>query len=274
MRVGIVGLGRIGIGVARLVLEGGHDVVGYDVVQVDPAALPPGLRLATSPADAAEGADCVLIAVYDETQVHDVVTGADGVLRAPRPAPILVVLSTVGIDVIRSVDESARQVGSQVVDCGVCGGRALYEGGRLAISVGGESAAVERVRPVLEAFGHPMAYLGPLGSGMTAKLARNLTYYATAVIDWEAARLASGAGLDVEAFVQWVKDAELWAAGRMGYVSPADHDGSLDPGLRLARYAHKDLQAALTLAAELALRLPAAEVADAAFGELESELTT
>jgi 3-hydroxyisobutyrate dehydrogenase len=274
MQVGMVGLGRIGIGVAKLILEQGHEVLGYDVAQLDPATLPPEIRMVTSPREASEGADCVLIAVYDEPQVREVVTGSEGVLSSRRPAPIIVVLSTISINAIREIDATARGFGAQVVDCGVCGGRALYEGGRLAISVGGDSAAVEQVRPVLEAFGRPMAHMGGLGTGMTAKLARNLTYYATAFVDWEAVRLASEAGLDVQAFAQWVREAELWAAGRMGYVSQPDRGGSLDPGLRLARYAHKDLQAALALAADLNVTLPGAAAADAAFSELESELAS
>jgi 3-hydroxyisobutyrate dehydrogenase-like beta-hydroxyacid dehydrogenase len=254
--------------VSRLALDAGHDVVGYDVAELAPEALPVGLALAASPAAAAQGSDCVLIAVYNDEQVLGVVTGADGLLAATDPAPAAVILSTVTLETIRQAQAASIRHGVHVLDCGVSGGPALAAGSKLAIAVGGDGRVIERVRAVLDAFGDPVVVMGGLGSGMAAKLARNLLHYCSALVDWEAARLASDAGVDIESFARFIKSAETKGVGRMGYVTPATRHGVLSPPLRLARYGHKDLQAALALGQELNVELPTAVLADGTFTDL------
>jgi 3-hydroxyisobutyrate dehydrogenase-like beta-hydroxyacid dehydrogenase len=87
--------------------------------------------------------------------------------------------------------------------------------------------------------------------------------------DWEATQLADRAGLDIEQFIEFAKQADRLGSGRMGTVSPM-LAGTLQPGQRLARFAHKDLQAALDLAADVELSLPAAALANGFFAGLLS----
>jgi 3-hydroxyisobutyrate dehydrogenase len=265
MRIAVIGIGRIGLGVARLARGAGHSVIGYDVHDFAPGELPTGLELADSPAAAANHADCVLIAVFNDVQLAEVMGGPGGITSAESPAPVVAILSTVAPEAIRQAHDTGRAVGIAVLDCGVSGGTALAHGEKLALAVGGDFSAFALVERALDAFGDPVVYMGPLGSGMAAKLARNVIHFCTAFVDWEASRLAVEAGVDLASFVQFVKGSETKVQGHMAYVDTDAGDGDLSPSPRLARFASKDLEAALELAEELNLTLPVASLAHERF---------
>ncbi|MCW2497214.1 NAD(P)-dependent oxidoreductase [Jatrophihabitans sp.] len=265
MRIAVIGLGQIGMGVCRLALQGGHEVHGYDVATPESATLPAGLVLADSPAAAARDSDCVLLAVFDGAQALEVLRA---ILADAAGSQVVAVLSTVTLETMREADRLVSGTGVRVLDCGVSAGTAFQEGAKLALAVGGEQAACERVRPVLESFGDPVVYMGGLGSGMAAKLARNLMHYCSGLADWESASLAARAGVDVNSFVEFIKAAELKGKGHMRYVRATADGGLEDDGLPPNSYARKDLRAALDLATELELDLPAATLAAGIFDGL------
>jgi 3-hydroxyisobutyrate dehydrogenase len=268
MHIAVIGLGSIGAGVSRLALTGGHEVTGYDVRDFAEGELPAGLNLAKSPAEAVEGADFALVAVFDDAQLDSVLSGPGGITSASHPAPVLAILSTVSTESVRHAHTVGASIGVEVLDCGVSGGSSLSRGERLALAIGGDPAACEQVRAGFESFGDPAVYMGPLGSGMAAKLARNLIHYSSAWADSEGARLATGAGVELASFVEFVKGAERKVTGRMGNVAadPATGQVATSPGL--ARYATKDLGAALELAEELNISLPNAELVRSNFQAL------
>jgi 3-hydroxyisobutyrate dehydrogenase-like beta-hydroxyacid dehydrogenase len=267
MQIGIIGLGRIGLGVARLALSAGHQVAAHDIRPLPDAELPPGLKLRESAAAVADASDATMIAVYDDAQVMAALTGEQGVLGVPRPGHVVTVLSTVEVNTVHQAGALAGSMGAALLDCGVSAGVAFSHGAKLAVAIGGDQPAVERIRPALESFGDPVVYMGELGSGMTAKLARNLLHYCSGLVDREAALLAARAGVDVGSFIAFVRGAELKGGGHMRYVTPAPDGGIAEPGLPPARYAVKDLHAALALGRELRLTLPAATLAEEIFRE-------
>lgn len=260
--VGVVGLGKIGNGAAFLAVQAGYRVRGYDPREEarEEFARFGGIPV-QSPAEAAEDASCVLVAVYDDQQVRDVFESAQGVLAAPHPPSAAVVLSTVTVETVRREHDLARAQGIALLDCGVSGGKLLRARQRMAASVGGSETAFAAVRPVLETFGDPVVYMGAVGSGMMAKIARNMLHFSSVLADFESLQLAGAAGLDPDAFREFVMAADAYSGGRMGYGS----DGDISRSPSFLGYGVKDLAVAMELAEQVGADVPAAAAAAAAY---------
>ena len=266
LRVGVVGLGlQIGSGVARALHNGGFHPLGYDQNPARLAACAAFLTAAGSTRELANAVDVLFVAVFDDSQVREVLEGAQGVFSAARPPRVVVVLSTVTLATVRWAAEAAAAHGVAILDCGVAGGRGL-DNGKIVAMVGGNEQEFDFARPALETFGSPLAYMGRLGSGMRTKLARNLIHYCSIAAAWEGVRLvlAGDSGIDLAKFVEIVR-----ARDRIGTAidSIAERKGSPVEFLhapidkRFAAFAHKDLAAALELADELGLDLGEAKIA-------------
>src|ERR1700722_3354371 len=154
-KVGVIGLGDIGRGVAANFDHAGFELSVCDVRAEAMAPFEGRARIFTTPAGLASFCEVVVIAVVNDAQLESVVAGPDGVLagtNAGSDPPQILVLSTVGIDTVRRMAEKARAAGSELVDCGVSGGPVAAAEGKLVAMVGGTDEAVERIRPVVEAF--------------------------------------------------------------------------------------------------------------------------
>jgi 3-hydroxyisobutyrate dehydrogenase len=259
-QVGVVGLGGIGRGVAGGLVNAGHPVLVFDVSDDALRTRPQGTDPVASLPQLAAAVDVVFVAVWDDAQVRDVVTGADGLLAGERAPSAVVVLSTTTPATIRAVAGVAAERGVAVLDCGVAGGvRALAEQ-QIVAMVGGEDGPFERVRGLIGAFADPVVHVGDPGTGMAMKLARNLITYAERVVLWEAADLALGAGVGERPFLDVVRATDRWNAHTVlldaGFMPPTASGGDPDFAARSASYAHKDLDAALRLADALELELP------------------
>ena len=252
MKVAVIGLGRIGSGVSYLLAAAGHEVRGTDP---SPEALE-GFdgTVARTPAEAVDGADCALIAVFDDAQAHAVL---DDLVNASSPAPVAVVLSTVTVETVQRAYEQAAAHGVSLLDCGVSGGKEIRARRKMAASVGGDREAFTAVRPVLEAYADPVLYMGPSGTGMMAKIARNMLHFSSVLADFESLMVANAAGLDADAFRDFVLAADRNSGGRMGYGDRGDIAN--DAGF--LHYGVKDLAAATDLAARLNVPVPEASAA-------------
>jgi 3-hydroxyisobutyrate dehydrogenase-like beta-hydroxyacid dehydrogenase len=263
--VAIVGLGMIGGGAARALASKGFVVRGHDVRPEAVEALQGVVEGTDSPAAAGDGLEVALVAVMDDAQVRDVLTGAGGLLAAPAPPRVVVILSTVTLDTVRWAAEKGRAHGVAVLDCGVSGGPQALAQASITAMLGGDEAGVAIARPVLEGFADPVVHCGPLGNGMRTKLARNLVTYAQWMVAWEAARLAVAAGVARETFLECVAASDRWMAPPTYFAAKGAGlgDGAApDPAVALsATYADKDLRAALALAEELGGDAPAAALA-------------
>ena len=166
---------------------------------------------------------------------------------------------------LASWQDGLARLGVSVLDCGVSAGAAT---GRrdMVTMIGGDPDAVEMIRPYLASFSSATFHMGPVGSGMHAKIARNMYHYATRIAAWEGVRLAAAAGLDPRVFVDLVKTCarasgpfDLFDRG-IGWPTPSTVDE--ETRLRAASYAHKDLELSFALGDELGIDLPAARLAD------------
>jgi 3-hydroxyisobutyrate dehydrogenase-like beta-hydroxyacid dehydrogenase len=270
--VGVVGIGSIGAGVTKALLRGGYEVVGFDVRAGAVEAA--GARAAASLTELAEAADLVLVAVYDDEQVRDVLSGSDSLLGSSSRPRAIFILSTVTLDTIRWAAGEGAAHGVAVLDCGVSGGRTLRDHGRIAVMIGGDEATVEWARPALETFGVPTVHMGLLGTGMSAKIARNMITYGGWFVAVEAARIAEAGGVDVEKLIQICEAADESTGGPIGILrrgirpgAPRDDEDRVDRE-RLMGFVHKDLGAAFELGAELGVESSGARVVEREFPKL------
>lgn len=270
---GVIGLGDIGRGVAGTLAQAGVELTVCDVRPEATEPFEPDARVVASAAEVAAHCDVVLVAVVDDAQVRTVVTGPTGLLATGRGGTAVVVLSTVSTETVHDVAAQAAGRGVSVVDCGVSGGPGAAASGQLVCMVGGPADAVERVRPVLDVLGSRVLHMGPLGAGLSAKLARNLVQYGSWLAAYEAQVLAEAAGIPLLLLAEAIRESDRLIGGASTLmfretVRPLRADVPADAGLigPMAagyRLAHKDLGAAIALAGTLGVDVPLARLTEA-----------
>jgi 3-hydroxyisobutyrate dehydrogenase len=258
-KAGVIGLGIIGGGVAVCLARSGHLAAVYDVrpdVVKDLAGVPP---VVASPAELAKQVDVVLIAVVNARQTIEVLAGPHGVLASARPGLNVVLLCTVSLKDLRAIRALTDAAGIGLVDSGVTGGPKAKENGLICL-VGGDSAVIDEVRPVLDGFARSVAHMGGPGAGMAAKIARNVVVYGCLRAGYEAAVLCRGAGVSVHDLAKVIEQSSDAVGGPMMLMGrPADPLADESEG-KLREYVRglmvKDLEAAQDLAAALGIGLP------------------
>jgi 2-hydroxy-3-oxopropionate reductase len=196
--VGVIGLGAMGRPMAeRLAASGLPPVVVRDLGDPALAALAAGgARRAASFAELASEVDVVVLALPDGSAVESVTLGRDGISAGARPG--LVVLDTSTIEPGRSRRVAAELARGDVsyLDAPVSGGTTAATAGTLSVMVGGDEAALERARPVLDAIADRVIHLGPVGAGQIAKACNQVIVLGTIELVGEALTLAEESGID------------------------------------------------------------------------------
>jgi 3-hydroxyisobutyrate dehydrogenase-like beta-hydroxyacid dehydrogenase len=192
-----VGLGAMGSRLALRLLEAGHTVAGYNRTPDKARALErAGLKVAATPREAAEGATAVFSMVTDDAALRAVALGADGVLAGLGRGAVFVEMSTVSPAVIRELGEAVTRRGAMILDAPVSGSTISVERGEASIVVGGDGAALERVKPYLAVMGPGgLTHVGALGIAKTMKIATNLGLAVQILAFSEAVLLAEKAGV-------------------------------------------------------------------------------
>jgi 3-hydroxyisobutyrate dehydrogenase len=260
LRAGIIGLGAIGGGVAVSMARRGRIPSVYDVRPEAADGLNGVPAVKNSPADVARDSDVVLIAVLNAAQARDVLSGPGGILTTPKPGLIVVLLSTVSLAAVSELDELCSAAGAALLDCGVTRGDKAAEHGIVAM-IGGPDDAVTKAIPVLEDFARAVVHCGPLGAGMTVKIARNLiTYGVWAVVD-EAANLAQANNVSLQTLLELLRVADDDGGPqtlRLLEVRAAEITIPADYAEQVEALAAKDLDAAIDLGETLQVPTPLA----------------
>ncbi|MGW1882606.1 NAD(P)-dependent oxidoreductase [Streptomyces sp. NPDC001970] len=255
--VAVLGLGRMGTGLATRLLDQGIQVRVWNRTseRAEPLAKA-GAVAAAHPADAVEGTRAAICTVADGEALGTVLRGPDGVLARGAYPGTLICASTVAPEEVVSI---AGEVPS-VLDVGMLGNREHARDGELRLFVGGEKRAFTVARPLLEMLGKEVVHLGALGSGMRMKLLLNLLMGIEVQALAEATELASATGLDRQLVLRTIAGSGF-ASPVMAFKSrrlAADRFDEPDFRLRLMA---KDLMLATKQAAEAGLRLPLAAAA-------------
>lgn len=193
----------MGSRIARRLLAAGHEVHGWNRTGAKAEELAmSGLVLESSAADVARAADVVFSMVTDTAAVEAVVEGEDGLLAGVRPGGILVEMSTIDPAVSTRLAERFRAREGFMLDAPVSGSIATLEAGQLAIMVGGDEDAYERVRPLLLDIGPKVMRIGTNGQALLVKLAVNNTLVAEMVAFCENVAMAEKGGVEREVAVE------------------------------------------------------------------------
>ncbi|MCA1241506.1 NAD(P)-dependent oxidoreductase [Stappia stellulata] len=197
--VGMVGLGRMGMGIARSLCRAGFDVHGVDA---NPARTEAGRRagvtICARPAELARSCDLIVIMVGFEADVEAVLFGDGDLIPAASNGLIIAIASTVPPTAIKRLGERLAGTGVALVDAPVFRGEAAAADGTLLMFVGGPDAAVAACRPAFESFCSDIVHVGPLGAGQVAKMVSNMILWACLTATVEGLDLAEAMGVDRE----------------------------------------------------------------------------
>ncbi len=198
-RVGFIGLGLMGKPMAKNLLAKGFSLTVHSRSRgpVDELANA-GAEAVNTPAEVAQKADVIITMVPDSPDVEKVLEGPNGVFSALKRGSLLIDNSTIRPAVAQRLAQRAKELGADMIDAPVSGGEIGAINASLSIMVGGEAAAVDRARPVLEAMGNPerIIHIGPSGSGQLCKVCNQMVIGGTLAAVSEAFALARKAGVD------------------------------------------------------------------------------
>ncbi len=278
-RIGFLGLGNMGGPMAANLIKAGHDVAGFDPV---PAArerlVAAGGRAAGSIAEAVRDAEVVLSMLPEGRQVRAAYLEAGGVLEMAAAGTLLIDCSTIDVETARAVAAAAAARGLAMLDAPVSGGVGGATAGTLTFMVGGETAAFERARPILEAMGKAVIHAGPSGNGQAAKICNNMMLGIQMISVCEAMALAEKLGLSHQTLfeISSKSSGQCWSLTSYcpvpGPVPASPANRGYAPGFTVAMM-RKDLKLAQEAAQAVGARTPLGAEAYQLYNLFASEAT-
>lgn len=258
-RVGIIGLGMMGGGIAMNLIAAGLDCSVHDIRSEMRDSQPAfGGVWCDSPREVAERSDVVLIVVVTAEQVESVLFGPSGLCDAEREGLVAGVCSTIDLDDLRRIDSRARAHGIAVLDVGLSGGPEAAVSGSLVTTIGGPIEAFRTSRTALSAISGRAIHAGPSGSGMKLKLLKNALSFSVMSAVHECAALGERLGFDNEMLRVISLETNLldhffwYTMSRPSASARDDIDADeLASASHFAAIAAKDLDAAINLAVEV-----------------------
>ncbi len=212
-RVGFIGLGIMGRGMAHNLLKAGFELAVWNrtASRMDDLVAA-GARATRDPADLAAQCDLIIICVSDTPDVEAVIAGQDppGVLQGVRAGSLVIDMSTISPHATRALAARLAEHGAHLLDAPVSGGSEGAAKGTLSIMIGGDAAQVERARPVFQAMGKTITHVGGQGDGQMVKLVNQILVVGNALAMSEALLFAQAGGLDLR------KTLEAVAPGAAG----------------------------------------------------------
>jgi 3-hydroxyisobutyrate dehydrogenase len=269
-KIAFVGLGRMGAGMAARLLATGHSVSVYNrtAAKAEPLVRA-GARLATSPREAASGAEAIVSMTADDAASRAVWLGADGILAGDlAPGAFAIECSTLSHDWVLELSAAARQRGLRYVDAPVTGLPSAAAAGELTLLVGAAEADLQACRPLLEAVSQRLIHFGAVGTGTAYKLIVNLLGAVQIASAAESMAIAERAGLDLAVVADAIASGQAASpqvVRNTQRIVEGNHDRDVvfTPALRL-----KDVRYALELARKLGIGSPFGALAGGLFGQL------
>jgi putative dehydrogenase len=227
MRVAVIGLGKMGLPIARNLLERGFAVSGYRRSPGSELAAAGGTVAATA-AEAAAGADVILSILPDASDVEEVVTGPGGTLSVLTPGIVHIEMSTIPVSRKLALRDAVRAAGGDLLDCPISGSPPMVAPRLATTFVSGDRDTAESVRPVLDAISGPWVYTGEFGTGASMKYVANMLLASHMVAAAEAILLARHLGLDLE-LVQQTLDNSIASSAIWRQRGPVMHTRQWTP---------------------------------------------
>lgn len=201
-KIGFIGLGEMGLPMARNLLKAGHSVAAYDLrLEAVNEVVKSGGTMCQSVKEIGELCDLVVVMVRTTEQVEGVMLEKHGLLESCKKGACIVIMSTIDPLTVKKIASAAKERSIDVMDAPVSGGRQGAEAGSLSVMVGGDKVTYEKLVPILKTLGKKVIYLGSNGMGEVAKIVNNLLLLINMNAAYEAIELASKAGLPTEALL-------------------------------------------------------------------------
>jgi 3-hydroxyisobutyrate dehydrogenase len=252
MRVGFIGLGTMGASMALNVRRAGYEIVVNDIrAEASEPHLQAGALWVESARQVAEAADVVFTSLPGPREVEQVALAEDGLLSGMRRGTTWFDLSTNSPTVVRRLHERFGTKGVAMLDSPVSGGPAGAKSRKLALWVSGDKAAFDRHKPVLDAIGDQVMYVGPIGAGTVAKLVHNTAGYAILAALAEVFTLGVKAGVEPLSLWQAVRQGAFGRTRTFDRLAEQFLPRQFDPPAFTLKLAHKDITLATELGREL-----------------------
>lgn len=265
MKVGFIGLGRMGRGMALNLRRKGFRLVVYDInARAVEDLVSAGAQAGKDIADASRDADVVITMLPNSAIVLDAVAGPSGVLAHARPGAIVMDMSTVAPEVTDELSAAATARGMSFVDAPVGRLASHADKGESLFMVGGSEADFERVKPLLDAMGTTIHHCGPTGAGTRTKLVNNYLAIVSCHLNAEALTLSQKFGLDLEKTLDVIHGTTATNGQlKIAWASKV-LKGDIEPGFTID-LAHKDLTLIIEAANSVKVPVPAAAAAREAY---------
>jgi 3-hydroxyisobutyrate dehydrogenase-like beta-hydroxyacid dehydrogenase len=256
-RVGWLGLGSMGGLIVERLLNAGRQVTGWNrTVQKGEALVAKGMRWGDSPREVAQGSDVLFSMLTDAAAVEAVAGGPDGLIAGLRPGAVYADLSTISPDASRALAERVAEAGATMLDAPVSGSPATLAQGQLAIMIGGDEDAFQRIKPILLDIGPKVTRLGGNGMALQTKIAINLALVVQVTAFCEGVALAEQGGVEREAAVQAMLQSVV-SSPVLNYRGPFILEGRMpEEALADVTLQQKDMLLALELGRKLGSPLP------------------
>ena len=260
MRIAFIGTGNIGNPMARHVLEAGHQLTVHDLNRESTINLEEmGATFAPTPQAAAAGSAVIFTSLPGPREVEAVALGPQSIIEGAQAGAVYVDLSTSSPSLARRIYDEYKARGVHALDAPVSGGVPGAEAATLAVMVGGDRDAFEKVSPVLRAIGDKLIYCGPPGSGMVCKICNNLVTMSLAAFLPEVLTLGVEAGVDLKTVARAITSGSGNNWVLEGKFPTTLFRGNFDPGFTL-NLAAKDMHLATELGRELGLPMEASNL--------------
>ncbi|MBO0748873.1 MAG: NAD(P)-dependent oxidoreductase [Porphyrobacter sp.] len=276
LRIAFLGLGVMGGPMAGHLARAGHTVTAYNRTSSRAEAWLAKYRgegfdvaIAATPAEAAAGKDVVVTCVGNDDDLAQVMLGEAGALAAMGEGALYIDHTTVSPALARRIAEAAGERGIDALDAPVSGGQAGAENGKLAIMCGGSTAAMDRARPVMQAYGARIVHVGEAGAGQATKAVNQICIAGTLAGLSEAVRFAQAAGLDMAKVLEAISGgaAQSWQMeNRWGTMAA----GEFDFGFAID-WMRKDLAIALGEGRTRGLSLPVTALVDQFYAQVQAQ---
>jgi 3-hydroxyisobutyrate dehydrogenase len=265
MRLGYIGLGNMGGGMAKCLAAAGHDVLVHDARREAAAPqIEAGAKWADTPAKVAAHAEMIFTSLPGPPMIEEVVYGKNGIAETLKRGSVYIDCSTTSPTQIRRIYADFKTRGIDVMDSPVSGHVSGAWAGQLALYIGGDPEVMERVRPIFEVIGKYLNYCGPIGAGSIVKLVHNqaASVYHAALA--EGFTMAMKAGVDLEVVLKGVSEGALGLGKTMVLFPKIVFGGEFKiegMGMPLS-YAHKDLSIATQVGREFKVPMPLSQMVE------------
>ena len=269
MRTAFIGLGVMGFPMAGHLARAGHKVTVYNRTASVAEAWAKNYSCASAPtpAEAAKGAKFVFVCVGNDNDVRSVVLGGTGAFAGMEKGAVLVDNTTASARLARELSGFAKERGLEYVDAPVSGGQSGAENGTLTVMAGGDEAAFEKAKPVIQAYARNVTLMGPSGSGQLTKMVNQICIAGLVQSLAEGLNFAVKAGLDAKRAVEVIQKgaAQSW---QMDNRAATMLEGKFEFGFAVD-WMRKDLRIALEESKKNGAPLPVTEIVNGYYGEIQ-----